>query len=101
MSRWHRLLAGFRPLRTPRRDLDAAARWFRSTTFDEAAAAPNRQRVLWQRYRTFEELGRDLDLFGEADRPGAGPHLAPKSPILVGGGRLSAPSIGRHNAELL
>ncbi|KFZ77036.1 dehydratase [Amycolatopsis sp. MJM2582] len=84
------------------------ARWFRSTTFDEAAAALDRHRILWQRYRTFEELGRgalrDLDLFGEIDQPGVGPHLAPKSPIVVDGGRLAplvAPSVGQHNAELL
>lgn len=87
------------------------ARWFAGTRFAEAAEALDRQRILWERYRSFEELGRDggaalrkSDLFDEVDQPGVGPHLAPKSPIVVDGGRLAprpAPAVGEHNTQLL
>jgi 2-methylfumaryl-CoA isomerase len=87
------------------------ARWFRRTTFAEAAEILDRHRILWERYRTFSELGadagaalRDLDLFAMVDQPGVGPHLAPKSPIVTDGERLAprpAPGVGQHNDELL
>ncbi|WP_194903600.1 CoA transferase [Catenulispora rubra] len=87
------------------------SRWFGRTRFTDAAESLDRHRILWQRYRTFEELGRDgggalqgLDLFAPVDQPGVGTHLAPKSPILVDGGRaapLAAPAVGQHNADLL
>lgn len=87
------------------------ARWFRRTTFAEAADILDRHRVLWERYRSFAELGaeggaalRNLDLFGMVDQPGVGPHLAPKSPIVADGTRLvprPAPILGQHTDELL
>ncbi|MEV6906722.1 hypothetical protein [Amycolatopsis sp. NPDC051071] len=77
------------------------ARWFRSTTFDEAAAALDRQRILWQRYRTFEELGRgalrDLDLFGEIDQPGIG--TWPRSRRSSSTAAASLPSRRRRSAS--
>ncbi|GHB73608.1 dehydratase [Streptomyces viridiviolaceus] len=87
------------------------ARWFSSTPFAVAAETLDSHRILWERYRSFEELGRDGgaalrkgDLFDVVDQPGVGPHLAPKSPIVVDGERLDplpAPTVGQHNAELL
>ncbi|MFI7006684.1 CoA transferase [Streptomyces sp. NPDC050145] len=87
------------------------ARWFAATPFEEAAKSLDGQRILWERYRSFEELGsdggaalRERDLFDVVDQPGVGPHLAPKSPIVVDGERLDprpAPLVGQHNADLL
>ncbi|MFF1737805.1 CoA transferase [Streptomyces sp. NPDC058247] len=87
------------------------ARWFGGTSFEEAAKTLDGHRILWERYRSFEDLGsdggaalRERDLFDVVDQPGVGPHLAPKSPIVVDGGRLDprpAPSVGQHNADLL
>lgn len=87
------------------------ARWFGGLPFAEAAAVLDRHRILWERYRSFEELGHDggaalrkSDLFDVVDQPGVGPHLAPKSPVVVDGGRLEprpAPAVGEHNEELL
>lgn len=86
-------------------------RWFRATRFADAAEILDRHRILWQRYRTFDELGREggaalreLELFGEVDQPGVGTHLAPKSPIAVNGSRLAplpAPTVGQHNDDVL
>ncbi|MET7511678.1 CoA transferase [Streptomyces albidoflavus] len=86
-------------------------RWFADTPFATAAEVLDRHRVLWERYRSFGELGRDGgaalregDLFDVVDQPGVGPHLAPKSPIVVDGGRLGplpAPGVGEHNSALL
>ncbi|MFA3877810.1 CoA transferase [Streptomyces sp. MMCC 100] len=87
------------------------ARWFGVTPYAKAAEVLDRHRILWERYRSFEELGRDggaalreSDLFAVVDQPGVGPHLAPKSPIVVDGARLEpgpAPEVGQHNPELL
>ncbi|MEV0073107.1 CoA transferase [Amycolatopsis sp. NPDC050768] len=84
------------------------ARWFATTPYADAAKALDAHRILWQRYRTFAEVGRDpeladQDLFAPLDQPGVGPHLAPKSPLVVDGARLDpipAPSVGEHNAEV-
>ncbi|MBB1152191.1 CoA transferase [Amycolatopsis dendrobii] len=87
------------------------ARWFGQTPYDEVAEVLARHRILWERYRSFAELGRDggaalrdLALFGKVDQPGAGAHWAPKSPVQVDGGRLDprpAPEVGQHNDEVL
>ncbi len=87
------------------------ARWFKRTPYAEAAEVLTRHRILWERYRSFAELGRDggaalreLALFGKVDQPGAGAHWAPKSPVQVDGARLDplpAPGIGQHNDEVL
>ena len=87
------------------------ARWFRHTTFAEVSRILGQHRILWERYRSFAELGADggaalrsLDLFDEVDQPGAGRHWAPKSPIQVDGARLPvrpAPETGQHNDEVL
>ncbi|ATY12268.1 2-methylfumaryl-CoA isomerase [Amycolatopsis sp. AA4] len=87
------------------------ARWFARTPYAEMAETLTRHRILWERYRSFAELGqnggaalRRLALFGEIDQPGAGAHWAPKSPIQVNGDRLPpgpAPGVGQHNAEVL
>lgn len=87
------------------------ARWFGVTPFAEAAEVLDGHRILWERYRSFEEFGRDggaelrkSDLFDVVDQPGVGEHLAPKSPIVVDGARLGprpAPAVGQHNAEIL
>ncbi|WP_326835523.1 CoA transferase [Amycolatopsis rhabdoformis] len=92
------------------RDLISAllARWFAATTFADVAEALDEHRVLWQRYRTFAEVGRDPalaegGLFASLDQPGVGPHLAPKSPVVVDGTRPAprpAPSVGQHNPEV-
>ncbi|MFF4592316.1 CoA transferase [Amycolatopsis sp. NPDC001319] len=92
------------------RDLISAllARWFATTPYADAAKALDAHRVLWQRYRTFAEIGRDPaladdDLFAPLDQPGVGPHLAPKSPLVVDGTRADpspAPSVGEHTAEV-
>ncbi|WP_439678423.1 CoA transferase [Embleya sp. MST-111070] len=86
------------------------ARWFGGTPFAEVARLLDEHRILWERYRSFAELGRDdgaelrkSDLFAVVDQPGVGPHLAPKTPIVVDGARLPplpAPTIGQHNTEL-
>ncbi|MGA4946392.1 CoA transferase [Streptomyces cinereoruber] len=87
------------------------SRWFAATPYTEAARLLDEHRILWERYRSFAELGRDggaelrkSDLFAVVDQPGVGPHLAPKSPIVVDGGRLDplpAPMVGQHDAEFL
>ncbi|MYW97878.1 2-methylfumaryl-CoA isomerase [Amycolatopsis rubida] len=87
------------------------ARWFGRTPYAEVAEVLTRHRILWERYRSFAELGRDggaalreLALFESVDQPGAGAHWAPKSPIQVDGGRLAprpAPGVGQHNDEVL
>ncbi|SFW79753.1 CoA transferase [Amycolatopsis australiensis] len=83
------------------------ARWFSRTSFREAAEVLDRHRILWQRYRTFAELGPalgELDLFTEIDQPGVGRHWAPGSPIRIDGTRPApgiAPAVGEHNDELL
>ncbi|WP_020659531.1 CoA transferase [Amycolatopsis benzoatilytica] len=87
------------------------ARWFGRTPYAEVAETLTRHRILWERYRSFAELGRDggsalrdLALFGEVDQPGAGRHWAPKSPIQADGERLGpqrAPEVGEHNGEVL
>ncbi|MFC9735745.1 CoA transferase [Streptomyces roseolus] len=86
------------------------ARWFSATPYAEVARLLDEHRILWERYRSFAELGRDggaalrgSDLFAVVDQPGVGPHLAPKSPIVVDGDRLDplpAPVVGQHNGEL-
>ncbi|MYV97773.1 CoA transferase [Streptomyces sp. SID3343] len=86
------------------------ARWFAATPFAEVARLLDEHRILWERYRSFAELGRHggaelrkRDLFAVVDQPGVGPHLAPKSPIVVDGVRLPplpSPTVGQHNAEL-
>ncbi|MET8901757.1 CoA transferase [Streptomyces sp. NPDC004538] len=86
------------------------ARWFGNTSFAAVAKTLDGHRILWERYRSFAELGRDggaalreRELFEVVDQPGVGPHLAPKSPIVVDGGRMDprpAPAVGQHNAEL-
>ncbi|MFJ4031356.1 CoA transferase [Streptomyces griseoluteus] len=87
------------------------ARWFGGTQMAEAAEILDGHRILWERYRSFEELGRDggaalreSELFDEIDQPGVGQHLAPKSPVIVDGKRLGprpAPAVGEHTTQLL
>jgi 2-methylfumaryl-CoA isomerase len=64
-------------------------RWFAARTVGEAGAELGTG-VLWERYRSFAELVADPalaedPLMSTVDQPGAGPYLAPGSPLTVDG----------------
>lgn len=84
-------------------------RRFATMTWAEVAERVGRTRALVSPYRTFNEVVRDdlvcsNPLFSEIDQPGVGRHLAPGSPVVMGGSQASAvpaPRIGEHTDEVL
>ncbi|NDU76405.1 2-methylfumaryl-CoA isomerase [Actinomadura sp. DSM 109109] len=87
------------------------ASWFAGRSCAEAEKALTGTSVLWSRYRTFEDLGRDgaaplrdEPLMGDLDQPGIGRHLAPGPPLVFGGRQAppqAAPVLGQHTDEVL
>ncbi len=85
------------------------AAWFRTQTAEQITAALSATSVLWERYRTFDEVigtarVTDNPLFTALDQPGIGSYLAPGLPMSVDGVHRparSAPALGEHTAEVL
>ncbi|TDC80929.1 CoA transferase [Actinomadura sp. 7K507] len=83
------------------------APWFASRTCEQAEDALKGTSVLCSRYRDFTELAAGLDtepLMAELDQPGVGAHLAPGSPLRLGGTSpppTLAPALGQHTDEIL
>lgn len=85
--------------------------WFARRTCQEIEDALKGTSVLWSRYRTFADLAandaaalRAEPLMAELDQPGIGRHLAPGSPLLMGGIQRPpspAPLLGQHTNEVL
>ncbi|SEG69330.1 2-methylfumaryl-CoA isomerase [Thermomonospora echinospora] len=85
--------------------------WFAGRTCAEIEEAFKGTSVLWSRYRSFSDLAADgaatlraEPLMGELTQPGIGRHLAPGSPLLLGGTQRSpspAPLLGQHTDEVL
>ncbi|WP_201464999.1 CoA transferase [Janibacter melonis] len=91
------------------RELVAAllAPWFARRDLAGLVAACEGRRLLWSAYRDLDAAARDLadnPLFAPLDQPGVGAHLAPGSPLVVGGLRAApraAPAVGQHTREVL
>ena len=85
------------------------AAWFRTHTADQITAALSATSVLWERYRTFDEVigtarVTDNPLFTALDQPGIGSYLAPGLPMSVDGAHMAAaaaPVLGEHTATVL
>jgi len=85
------------------------AAWFRTQTAEQITAALSATSVLWERYRTFEEVigtarVTDNPLFTALDQPGIGRYLAPGLPMSVDGAHTpaaAAPVLGEHTATVL
>jgi 2-methylfumaryl-CoA isomerase len=85
------------------------AAWFRTQTAEQITAALSATSVLWERYRTFDEVigtarVTDNPLFTALDQPGIGSYLAPGLPMSVGGAHTpaaAAPVLGEHTAAVL
>ncbi|MFI7670435.1 CoA transferase [Nocardia sp. NPDC049526] len=83
--------------------------WFRERTAEEIGTALAKTSVLWERYRSFEELATDPrvtanPLFTLLRQPGIGEYLAPGSPISVNGAHIPArpaPRLGEHTESVL
>lgn len=82
---------------------------FAAIAWSEAEALLARARVLASPYRTFDEVVasdtvRANPLFTEIDQPGLGTHLAPGSPLVMGGRQIAAapaPRVGESTDEVL
>lgn len=83
------------------------APWFAARTCAQVAVGLKGTSVLWSRYRGFAEVAaglREEPLMAPLDQPGIGPHLAPGSPLRLGGSSLPpvpAPTLGEHTDEVL
>ncbi|WP_328394036.1 CoA transferase [Nocardia sp. NBC_00416] len=85
------------------------ARWFRARSAEEISGALSGTSILWERYRTFDELVSDPrvtanPLFTDLRQPGIGTHLAAGAPISVDGAYQPArvaPHLGEHTDALL
>ena len=85
------------------------AAWFRTQTAEQITAALSATSVLWERYRTFDEVigtarVTDNPLFTALDQPGIGSYLAPGLPMSVDGAHTAAavaPVLGEHTAAVL
>jgi 2-methylfumaryl-CoA isomerase len=86
------------------------AGWFRTVTLSEAAAAFDRQRVLWGPYQSVRELlttdpraSAENPMFSEIEQPGIGTFLTPASPLRFAGNPPArpAPRLGEHTGEVL
>jgi 2-methylfumaryl-CoA isomerase len=83
------------------------ARWFARRSVEQVDSAFAGTSVLWSQYRDFAEAVRDAaggNLLTVLDQPGVGEHLAPGSPLTLGGHRpppRPAPALGQHGAEVL
>ena len=85
------------------------AAWFSTQTADQITAALSATSVLWERYRTFDEVigtarVTDNPLFTALDQPGIGSYLAPGLPMSVDGAHTAAaaaPVLGEHTATVL
>jgi 2-methylfumaryl-CoA isomerase len=83
------------------------APWFASRTCDRVEDGLKGTSVLWSRYRDFAEVAaalHDEPLMARLDQPGLGPHLAPGSPLRLGGASpppAPAPALGEHTGEVL
>ena len=85
--------------------------WFARHAFAEVDAALSARRLLFARYRTFDDLVADPaallashPVLASLDQPGAGPHLASNSPLVMHGERADArpaPRVGQHTDEVL
>lgn len=84
---------------------------FNRMTWAELEPVLHEARSVFARYRSFDELAtaddgalRSNPLFAELDQPGVGRHLAPGSPLVMGGRRRGvppAPQVGEHTEEVL
>ena len=85
------------------------AAWFSTHTAEQITAALSATSVLWERYRTFDEVigtarVTDNPLFTALDQPGIGSYLAPGLPMSVDGAHTpaaAAPVLGEHTATVL
>ncbi|NKZ06204.1 CoA transferase [Actinomadura latina] len=83
------------------------APWFASRTCDQVEDGLKGTSVLRSRYRDFTEVAaalHDEPLMGRLDQPGVGPHLAPGSPLRLGGASPApalAPTLGEHTTEVM
>ncbi len=88
------------------------APWFAARSLAEVGSALDRHGALWGPYQTFRQLLAEdprastaNPLFARIDQPGAGPHLAPGSPLVFGAfprhPARRAPRLGQHTAEVL
>lgn len=87
-------------------------RWCAARSLAEIEAAFDGSGVLWGPYRDFGQLVREDErcsvanpMFGTIDQPGAGPVLAPGSPLAFSGGArrppLPAPLLGQDTEDVL
>ena len=87
-------------------------RWCAARSLAEVEAAFDGSGVLWGPYRDFGQLVREDErcsvanpMFGTIDQPGAGPVLAPGSPLAFSGGArrppLPAPLLGQDTEAVL
>ncbi len=84
--------------------------WFARLSADEVENALGSTRVLWSRYRTFEDMVGPAGvvhghpLFSTVDQPGVGRYRAPGSPVVLDGSYApphDAPVIGQDTAQVL
>ncbi|WP_327098707.1 CoA transferase [Nocardia vinacea] len=83
--------------------------WFRDRPAEEIGTALAKTSVLWERYRSFDELATDPrvtanPLFTLLRQPEIGEYLAPGSPISVNGEHIPArpaPRLGEHTESVL
>jgi 2-methylfumaryl-CoA isomerase len=83
--------------------------WFGEHTGEEIDAALSETSVLWDRYRTFLELARDVrvtenPMFTPLYQPGVGPYLAAGLPMSIDGAHpaaAKAPAVGDDTAAVL
>ncbi|MEV5832720.1 CoA transferase [Nocardia sp. NPDC052112] len=83
--------------------------WFRDRPAQEIGTALAKTSVLWERYRSFDELAIDPritanPLFTLLQQPQIGEYLAPGSPISVNGAHIPArpaPRLGEHTESVL
>ncbi|MGJ9422863.1 CoA transferase [Aeromicrobium sp. CF3.5] len=84
--------------------------WFGRLSADEVESALASTRVLWSRYRSFEDMVapsgivHDHPLFSTVDQPGAGRYRAPGSPVVLDGSYApphAAPVVGQDTAQVL
>lgn len=88
---------------------DLFAGWFSRRTAAEIAASLSATSVLWERYRTFEQVAVDRKvtanpIFGVVDQPRIGQYLAPSLPIAFNGvypAAVAAPWLGDDTAAVL
>ncbi|WP_329407704.1 CoA transferase [Nocardia vinacea] len=83
--------------------------WFREHTADEITAALANTSILWERYRTFDEVVTEPrvtenSMFTLLRQPDIGTYLAPGAPVSVNGTHIPArpaPRLGEHTEAVL